>query len=65
MILNINSEQKALQVSLLWKVHESADVIMKKGLYGLSLMSKHSSCQSKICLFELVHLCTVKSKFLL
>ena len=41
------SEQKGWQVSLLRKVHESADVIMKNWLYGLSLMSKHSCCELK------------------
>ena len=46
------------------KVQESFDVIMKNWFYGLSLMSKHSCCQSKKWLFELFHLCAVKSKVL-
>ena len=46
------------------KVQESVDVIIKNWLYGLSLMSKHSCCQSKKWLFELFHLCAVKSKIL-
>ena len=40
------------------------NVIIKNWLHRLSLMSKHSGCQSKKWLFELFHLCTAKSKFL-
>ena len=46
------------------KVQESVDAIMKNWLYRLSLMPKQSCCQSKKWLFELFHLCAVKSKIL-
>ena len=51
-------------MSLLGKVNESADGIMKNWLYRLILMSKHCCCQSKKLFFELFNLCTVISKFL-
>ena len=38
-------------MSLLGKVHESVDVIMKNWLYRLSLMSKNYCCQSRKWLF--------------
>ena len=58
------SKHSQVNISLLGKVHECVDVIMKNWLYRLSLMSKHSCFQSKKWLFELFHLCAVKSKFL-
>ena len=45
------------------KVQKSVDVIMKIWLYRLSLLLKHSCCQSKKWLFELLHLRAAKSKF--
>ena len=51
-------------MSWLGKDHESVDVIMKNWFKRLSLMLKHSCCQSKKWLFELFHLCAVKLKFL-
>ena len=50
-------------MSLLAKVDEFVDVIIKNWLYRLSLMSKHPYCQSKKWLFELCHLCAVTLKF--
>ena len=58
------SKHSQVNISLLGKVHECVDAIMKNWLYRLSLMSKHSCFQSKKWLFELFHLCAVKSKFL-
>ena len=47
LIVRSCTEQKALQMSLLQKVHKPVDFTRKKWLYGLLLMPKHSCCQSK------------------